>query len=56
MYGSTETSDLWTGISEASDIDIPKIMDNWMLKVGHPVITVTEEDNGINIRQNRFLS
>lgn len=56
LYGNTITKDLWDGISEASGLDIAKIMANWTLKVGFPVITVEETADGLKVRQNRFLS
>ena len=33
LYGNSVTKDLWLGIEEASGIDVPKIMDNWVTKV-----------------------
>jgi aminopeptidase 2 len=56
LYGNAVTKDLWDGISEASGLDIAKIMENWTLKVGFPVITVEETSEGLKVRQNRFLS
>lgn len=56
LYANAVTKDLWDGISEASGQDVAKIMRNWVLKIGHPVITVTESDEAIHVRQNRFLS
>ena len=56
LYGSAVTRDLWNGISEASGKDVSQIMDNWVLKQGFPVLTVTEGENSIRVRQNRFLS
>lgn len=56
LYGNTITKDLWDGISEASGLDIAKIMANWTLKVGFPVVTVKETPEGLKVRQNRFLS
>jgi hypothetical protein len=58
-----------------SGIDIPKIMENWitkvgfvtatpfktesltplLIKIGFPVLTVTESKAGIQVRQDRFL-
>ncbi|KAK7463560.1 Aminopeptidase 2 mitochondrial [Stygiomarasmius scandens] len=55
MYGNSVTNDLWKGISEATGLDIPKLMDNWINKMGFPVVTVTETPNGIKVRQDRFL-
>ncbi|KDQ18450.1 hypothetical protein BOTBODRAFT_28829 [Botryobasidium botryosum FD-172 SS1] len=56
LYGNSVTRDLWDGIAKATGQDIPKIMENWVLKIGFPVITVTEKEGGIHIRQDRFLS
>ncbi len=55
LYGNAETADLWEGIQEASGVDIPAFMKNWILKIGHPVLTVEEVDGHLKIRQNRFL-
>jgi len=30
-------------------------MENWITKIGYPVLTVTENANGITVRQDRFL-
>ncbi|KAK8869616.1 hypothetical protein IAR55_000183 [Kwoniella newhampshirensis] len=57
IYNNAETKDLWDGIAEASGLDIAKIMANWTLKIGYPVITVKELGNGkVELTQNRFLS
>ncbi|EKM55868.1 uncharacterized protein PHACADRAFT_256779 [Phanerochaete carnosa HHB-10118-sp] len=55
LYGNAVTKDLWQGIAEASGLDIPEIMDNWVKKIGFPVVHVTEVDGGIRVRQDRFL-
>ncbi|KII88967.1 hypothetical protein PLICRDRAFT_109758 [Plicaturopsis crispa FD-325 SS-3] len=55
LYANSVTSDLWKGIGEATGIDVNVIMENWITKIGFPVITVTETEEGIHIRQNRFL-
>ncbi|KAG8910494.1 Aminopeptidase 2 mitochondrial, partial [Tulasnella sp. 408] len=56
LYGNSVTRDLWKGIGEASGLDIPKMMDNWILKIGYPVVTVEESSDSITVRQDRFLS
>ncbi|SAM58350.1 probable AAP1-alanine/arginine aminopeptidase [Ustilago bromivora] len=56
LYSNAVTKDLWNGISESSGRDIASIMANWILKQGFPVLTVTEEADGLRIKQNRFLS
>ncbi|TFY57887.1 hypothetical protein EVJ58_g6753 [Rhodofomes roseus] len=55
LFANSVTRDLWEGIQEASGVDVPKMMDNWVKKIGYPVLTVTENPNGIQIRQDRFL-
>ncbi|KAH8102857.1 leucyl aminopeptidase [Cristinia sonorae] len=55
LYGNSVTEDLWRGIQSATGIDIPGFMDNWVKKIGFPVVTVTETEGGINVRQDRFL-
>ncbi len=56
LYSNAVTKDLWNGISESSGRDIASIMANWVLKQGFPVLTVTEDADGLTIKQNRFLS
>ncbi|KAG8902684.1 Aminopeptidase 2 mitochondrial, partial [Tulasnella sp. 408] len=56
LYGNSVTKDLWKGIGEASGLDIPKMLDNWILKIGYPVVTVKESNDSITVRQDRFLS
>jgi aminopeptidase 2 len=55
LYSNTVSRNLWEGIGEATGLDIPKIMDNWVSRMGFPVITVTETPTGIKVRQDRFL-
>ena len=33
LYGNSVTNDLWSGIAEASGIDVLKVMNNWVIKV-----------------------
>ncbi|KAJ7123779.1 leucyl aminopeptidase [Mycena crocata] len=56
LYGNSVTRDLWDGISTATGQDIASLMDNWITKIGFPLITVTETANGIHVRQDRFLN
>ncbi|KAH9030818.1 leucyl aminopeptidase [Lactarius hengduanensis] len=55
LYSNTVSRNLWEGIGEATGLDIPRIMDNWVSKMGFPVLTVTETPTGIKVRQDRFL-
>ncbi|KAJ7172678.1 leucyl aminopeptidase [Mycena filopes] len=55
LYKNTVTNDLFEGISSATGVDTVRLMDNWIKKQGFPVITVTENANGIHLRQDRFI-
>ncbi|KAJ6546483.1 leucyl aminopeptidase [Mycena vulgaris] len=55
LFGNTVTNDLFEGISAATGVDTVRLMDNWIKKIGYPVITVTESPNGIHVRQDRFI-
>ncbi|KAI0064922.1 leucyl aminopeptidase [Artomyces pyxidatus] len=55
LYANSVSRDLWEGIGEATGIDVPDLMENWVSKIGFPVLTVTETETGIRVRQDRFL-
>lgn len=56
-YGNAKTVDLWAALSEASGVDVNAAIGTWTLKIGFPIISVTEKENGdIVLRQDRFLS
>jgi aminopeptidase 2 len=61
LYGNTTTNDLWSGINKAIHgpdgvaIDVAEMMENWIVKIGFPVLTVSETKDGIKIRQDRYL-
>jgi aminopeptidase 2 len=55
LYSVARTVNLWEGISESTGVDIPDIMDNWINKIGFPVLTVTETADSIKVRQDRYL-
>ncbi|KAJ8084691.1 Aminopeptidase 2 mitochondrial [Marasmius tenuissimus] len=55
LYGNSTTRDLWDAISESTGRDIVILMNDWINKIGFPVLTVTETELGIKIRQDRLL-
>ncbi|XXH05230.1 hypothetical protein Hte_011655 [Hypoxylon texense] len=55
-YGNAKTEYLWEALSEASGVDVNGLMNNWIEKIGHPLLTVAEEPGQISIKQNRYLS
>ncbi|MDO8573580.1 MAG: M1 family metallopeptidase [Candidatus Daviesbacteria bacterium] len=55
-YLNAETRDLWASLEEISGKPVAKIMSNWTLKPGHPVIRVQETGNRLQLTQSRFFS
>ncbi|KAI5286051.1 hypothetical protein KEM54_000098 [Ascosphaera aggregata] len=58
-YGNAKTSDLWDALSKASGQDVNAQMDNWIRKIGLPLITVKEDEKELgtlHLSQKRFLS
>ncbi|KAI9894381.1 MAG: Aminopeptidase 2 mitochondrial [Vezdaea aestivalis] len=54
-FSNTTTGDLWAALSDASGKDVERVMDIWTKNVGFPVLTVTENEDSIHVKQNRFL-
>ncbi|KAK9476709.1 peptidase family M1-domain-containing protein [Lipomyces japonicus] len=55
-YGNAVTADLWKAVGEESGVDVNTIMAEWITKIGFPVITVSESESGVTLRQDRFIS
>lgn len=56
-YNNARTVDLWAALSEVSGVDVNAVMSTWTLKIGFPLVTVIEKENGdVVLRQDRFLS
>jgi len=55
LFANSVTHDLWEGISAATGLNITELMENWITKIGFPVLSVTEDEKGIFVRQDRFL-
>ncbi|KAK9465000.1 peptidase family M1-domain-containing protein [Lipomyces arxii] len=55
-YGNARTKDLWDALGEASGVKVDVIMHDWITKIGFPVVSVTESESGVSVRQDRFLS
>ena len=46
LYSNTVTEDLWKGIQSATNLDIPRVMDNWVKKVCESnVVIITHPHN-----------
>ncbi|KAK9764313.1 hypothetical protein K7432_008285 [Basidiobolus ranarum] len=55
-YGNASTQDLWDSLSQESGHDVGKFMTLWTKQVGYPVLTVTESEGKLKVRQSRYLS
>jgi len=55
LFANGVTHDLWEGISEATGLKINDLMENWITKIGFPVLSIGEDEKGIFVRQDRFL-
>ena len=54
-YGNTATTDLWDAIEEATGEPVRAIMDTWIFRPGHPVVTVEQTgDTSVTLHQERF--
>ncbi|KAH9929618.1 peptidase family M1-domain-containing protein [Epithele typhae] len=58
-YKTVVTTDLWRSMQSTTafmaGLDVPNLMENWVNKVGYPMITVTEHEDKLTLRQDRFL-
>ncbi len=52
--GNTETSDLWDSIEAATGEPVRRIMDSWIWKGGHPLVSVEAEGQTLRLTQERF--
>lgn len=53
-FGNATTADLWQAINDVSGRPVSEIMENWIKKIGFPVLLVTS-DTKLEVRQSRFL-
>ena len=63
QYSNATTNDLWQALSEVCGQDVGKLMGNWTLKVGYPVVCIENEIYNderelmsLELSQSRFLS
>jgi aminopeptidase N len=57
-YANARTEDLWAALEEVSGKPVGKIMSNWTVKAGHPIISVKHKAKSgkVTLTQNRFFS
>jgi puromycin-sensitive aminopeptidase len=60
-YGNTETHDLWEAWSNVSGLDIGGLMNSWTSRMGHPYISIVDEEwtateVKLKLKQSWFLA
>lgn len=55
-YSNTDTGDLWDAISSVTDADVGAVMDSWIYRRGHPVVTASADVSShvVELAQERF--
>ena len=53
-FANTVTTDLWDALEEATGSPVRAMMDTWIYRAGHPLITVEATDAGVTLRQRIF--
>ncbi len=54
-YSNATRNDLWDSLGSVTKHDVPALMDAWITQPGMPVIHVSESNDGLLIKQQRFL-
>lgn len=47
--------DLWNQLQQASGLEVSHVMDEWIRKIGYPVVSVSLSGNTLVLEQERFL-
>ena len=53
-HANTVTADLWDALAEASGQPVRQIMDGWILQGGHPAVSATATEHGLEVAQRHF--
>jgi len=54
-YSNASGRDLWNHLQQASGIDVSRVMEEWISKVGYPVVKVSLSQGKLVLEQERFL-
>lgn len=54
-YSNATRNDLWECLGSVTKHDVPALMDAWITQPGMPVLHVNESENGLKLKQQRFL-
>ena len=53
-YANTVTADLWDALAEATGQPVRQIMEGWILQGGHPAVSATATEHGLEVSQRHF--
>ncbi len=53
-HANTVTADLWDALAGASGQPVRQIMEGWILQGGHPAVSATATEHGLEVAQRHF--
>ncbi len=54
-YGNADTNDLWVSLGKIANQPVPELMNGWIFRPGHPLITAEIDQSGrLALSQQRF--
>lgn len=56
QFGNATSADLWNAIGEVSGRPVAVMMEEWISRIGFPVLSVVQEGSDMVVRQLRFLN
>ena len=54
-YSNATGRDLWNHLQQASGLDVGRVMDEWIKKVGYPVVKASLSQGKLLLEQERFM-
>src|SRR5437773_12205790 len=54
-YSNASGSDLWNHLQQAAGLDVSRVMEGWIGKVGYPVVKASLSSGKLVLEQERFL-
>src|SRR3989442_1260112 len=54
-YSNAAGRDLWNHLQQASGVDVSRVMEEWISKVGYPVVKASLSHGNLVLEQERFL-
>src|SRR5437899_8819679 len=54
-YSNAAGRDLWNHLQQASGVDVGRVMEEWISKVGYPVVKASLSQGKLVLEQERFL-